>query len=493
MQAASTRSSSRAAADVDNLASLDQKLWVALACPTRGLEIDRRTLELIDTDKDERIRPPEILGAVTWARDVFRTLDDLFKGGDKIPLASINDKTQAGQDLLAGAKRILTNLGHTATADAINLAEVADTQREDLRQHALQLGDGIVPVESAEDDDTKAAITDVIAALGSVPDRSGKPGIDKTRSDAFFARVKVFAAWVDEGDAVRTLGDGTTPAAAALSAVRSKIDDFFVRCRLAGFDGRNPAEVTYSEEQAKARSPGRACRARGPRRRVDAARAHRDGSAAAPRRAQSGVGDAHGDVRRDRGHPGARPVRGRDDREGLGEPEGAALAPYYDAWLAKQPADDGHEEARRRAHPRARAGDTETRIADLIARDAAVTSESNQIEAVEKMLRLRRDFVALLRNFVSFADFYRTRLGAFQVGTLYVDGRSCDASCMFVDDPVKHMELGALSKSYLVYCEVTRKKDVEKRSLVAAVTAGDVDNLMMGRNGASSTTARATA
>src|SRR5450755_3681812 len=82
------------AADVDNLASLDQKLWVALACPTRGLEIDQRTLELIDTDKDERIRPPEVLAAVSWARDVFRTFDDLFKGGDKIPLASINDKTQ---------------------------------------------------------------------------------------------------------------------------------------------------------------------------------------------------------------------------------------------------------------------------------------------------------------------------------------------------------------------------------------------------------------
>ena len=39
-----------------NLDALDQKLWVALACPTNGLEIDARTLALIDTDKDGRVR-----------------------------------------------------------------------------------------------------------------------------------------------------------------------------------------------------------------------------------------------------------------------------------------------------------------------------------------------------------------------------------------------------------------------------------------------------
>ena len=49
--------------DIMNLDKLDQKLWVALACPTRGLEFDTKTLELIDTDKDGRIRAPEIIAA----------------------------------------------------------------------------------------------------------------------------------------------------------------------------------------------------------------------------------------------------------------------------------------------------------------------------------------------------------------------------------------------------------------------------------------------
>ena len=57
----------RSGQDIVHLPELDQKLWVALACPTRGIEFDTRTLDLIDTDQDGRIRPPELLAACAWA------------------------------------------------------------------------------------------------------------------------------------------------------------------------------------------------------------------------------------------------------------------------------------------------------------------------------------------------------------------------------------------------------------------------------------------
>ena len=44
--------------DLAHLAELDQKLWVALSCPVKGLELDPRTLELLDLDKDGRVRAP---------------------------------------------------------------------------------------------------------------------------------------------------------------------------------------------------------------------------------------------------------------------------------------------------------------------------------------------------------------------------------------------------------------------------------------------------
>ena len=67
-------------ADLMALDQLDQKLWVALACPTSGLEFDKATLALIDTDKDGRVRAPELIAAVKWAGGLLKNPDDLLKG-----------------------------------------------------------------------------------------------------------------------------------------------------------------------------------------------------------------------------------------------------------------------------------------------------------------------------------------------------------------------------------------------------------------------------
>jgi len=47
-------------ADLLALKELDQKLWVALSCPTRGIEFDTKTLDLIDTDTDTHVRANEV-------------------------------------------------------------------------------------------------------------------------------------------------------------------------------------------------------------------------------------------------------------------------------------------------------------------------------------------------------------------------------------------------------------------------------------------------
>src|SRR5512138_1794372 len=115
-------------ADLLNLDKLDQKLWVALACPIAGLEFDPRTLALIDTDKDGRVRAPELIAAVKWAGSMLKNPDDLVKGGDSLAFASINDSTPEGKQLLASAKQISANLGNKG-ATGINLAEASDATR----------------------------------------------------------------------------------------------------------------------------------------------------------------------------------------------------------------------------------------------------------------------------------------------------------------------------------------------------------------------------
>src|SRR5438034_10769230 len=91
-------------ADLASLDQLDQKLWVALACPTTGLEFDARTLALVDTDQDGRIRAPELIAAAKWAGERLKNPDDLLKSSSSLPLTAINDSTPEGQTLVASAR-----------------------------------------------------------------------------------------------------------------------------------------------------------------------------------------------------------------------------------------------------------------------------------------------------------------------------------------------------------------------------------------------------
>ena len=161
--------------DLLHLADLDQKLWVALSCPVKGLEIDEKTLALIDSDKDGRIRVPELLEAIRWAALYLKDAATLLRSNDTLPLADLNEATPEGRAALASAQRILQSIGK-APADPITLADVADTTKVFA---ATKLnGDGVLPATSAPTPETAALVTEIIGYAGSVPDRSGQPGLD---------------------------------------------------------------------------------------------------------------------------------------------------------------------------------------------------------------------------------------------------------------------------------------------------------------------------
>jgi len=146
--------------DLLHLDQLDQKLWLALACPTRGIEFDTKTLDLIDTDKDGRIRAPEIIAAAKWGVTMLKNPDDLVKGAAALPLASINDANPEGASLLASAKQILINLGKN-DATAITADDTADTAK--IFALTKFNGDGIIPPDAADDPKLQTVINDIIA------------------------------------------------------------------------------------------------------------------------------------------------------------------------------------------------------------------------------------------------------------------------------------------------------------------------------------------
>jgi hypothetical protein len=464
--------------DLRRLRQLDPTLWVALACPVKGLEFDERTLALMDSDGDGRIRIPEVLAAVEWACAQLSDPATLYRGGD-LPLAAITEATDEGQRLRASAREILKSLGkpdatHISVADTMEKAKVFAESRYN--------GDGVVSLEIIADAGVRAVAEAVIASVGAATDRSGRAGVSQETLDAFFAECEAYVAWYGrsaaEAASLLPLGEQTVPAFGALQAVRAKVDDYFARCRVAAFDARataalNRDEAAYAAVAAKPLTAAAADVADFPLATVAAGR---------PLPLGEGVNPAWAGAMATFVAQVVTPVLG--PRSVLTETEWASVTSRFAAYAAWE-ADKHGAKVEALGIARVReilASGARAALNAMIAEDAAVAPAMNAIDNVERLARYHRDLVALLNNFVAFRDFYgRERPAVFQAGTLFLDGRSADL-CVRVDDAGKHAALAGLAKCYLAYCECTRPSG-EKMTIAAAFTGGDADNLMVGRNG----------
>ncbi len=127
----------------------------------------------------------------------------------------------------------------------------------------------------------------------------------------------------------------------------------------------------------------------------------------------------------------------------------------------------------------------EAGVAAAAAADAEALAAGKAVFAdLRKLLLIHRDFYRLLRNFVTFEDFYDTKqsvVASFQAGTLVIDQRICRL-CIRVNDMVKHDMQAPLSGIYLLYCDCESKKLGKKMQIVAAMTQGEIKNLSVGKN-----------
>ncbi len=380
------------AADLLALKELDQKLWVALSCPVKGIEFDPRTLALIDTDNDGQLRAPELLAAIDWAAARLADPGVLAQQLDGVPFAAIKD--DEGNSALRAAARGLLSEGQTLIS-----VYAASAAEADFTAHAL-------------------------------------------------------AAWEAAGSAAKPLGDATEAACAALTAVKEKLDDFFVRCRLAAFDTRAGDAMNASDDALK--SLGAAA----------LTSAHAD-IAALPL-AKVGAG--------------ATVPLGADINSGINPAWSASIASFREAAVVPLL---GLRAALTESDWLAVQDQLAVFIAWQAAKPAGLPPEAEAVRDLERLARYVRDLLPLANNFVAFRDFYTHQGKAtFQIGTLYLDGRSAEL-CVAVNDAGKHAALAGLSRICLVYCDCIRvgQNGGEKLSIAAAFTAGDSDQLMVGRNG----------
>lgn len=465
--------------DFRNLDQLDQKLWAALSCPVRGLEFSPRTLELLDTDGDRRIRVLEVISAIKWTCSVLKNPEDLIKGSPALPLDAINDTTAEGRQLLSSTREILKNLGK-ADASAITPEDTTDTAR--IFAKTRFNGDGIIPLTATDDVGLKKAIGDIIALMGSEKDLSGEQGISYEKVKKFFEEAQAFSDWWSDAEAkaekVLPFGDMTIQALDAYQAMKAKIDDYFIRCHLVAFDSHaaeplNPSKATYRALAHKSLSVKADELATLPLARIEAER---------PLPLIEGLNPVWIELMEEFRTNIVQPLFGTKTSLTAGEWEIIrAKFAAYEEWQAVKKGTLVEKLGLKRVRELLMNGCKEA-IFELIAKDKSLEPEVKAIAAVERLAHYYRDLITLINNFVSFRDFYTGKKKAiFQAGTLYLDQRSCDL-CLKVDDVGKHSTLAQLSRIHLVYCECTRNGNTEKLNIVAALTSGDSGNLMVGRN-----------
>ena len=455
--------------DIAHLAELDPKMWTVLSCPITGLEIDDKSLAFMDTDGDGKIRVNDVIATSKWVTSVLKNTDLLLEGKDQIALDELNLENESGKKLYNSAKQILANLGKEGTV--ISLADTVDSAA--IFAKTRFNGDGVITEATAEDADHKAVIAAAVACLGGVADRSGAQGVNADMVEAFYKNLTDYLAW-HEAEVEAPFGADTDAAIAAYNALDAKVKDFFMRSKLATFSPDSTASLDVQNSRIEAISA-------------------------------DNLTDKTAEIA---AYPIARVT---------GKPEIDLSAPINPAWAAqfntlKKVALAGEKVLTEEvwaavgakfsaytAWKGAKAGaaveglgvdamkkfieqDNKAALLDLIAQDAAVAEEAANIDMVNKFLYVFRDFYRLLRNFVTLHDFYNKDVQAiFQSGRLIVDQREC-RFCMHVADAGKHNATAASSGMFLVYCDCTTKSKPGKLQIVAAVTVGEIGDLVVGKN-----------
>lgn len=387
--------------DIAHLNELDQKLWTVLSCPVKGLEFDEKTLALMDADKDGRIRVNEVVTASQWLTKVLKDMNYLLEGKDTIDFSQVQDNTDEGKEVLESARLILKQLG--VEKESISMADVAEYM-------------------AGYEEKCKADYT------AANPDPHELP-----------------------------YGDKSDDAEAAVNALRAKVADYFMRCKLVQFDEEASAALDVQVEKIAAISG-------------------------------SNLADNAAEIS---SYPLARPVKAATLplNGGINPAWQAAFATLKELVLDVDFAGkESITEAEWNTVLAKVDAYTEWKAAGETAMNEAVAEKlkvhSAAIEPVEKLLRLCRDFFKLLRNFVVFKDFYNRAAGntaIFQAGQLYIDQRCCDL-CVRVDDMGKHLNSAGKSGMYLLYCHCVSKVKGTEMDIVAALTDGDIKDLHEGKN-----------
>lgn len=386
--------------DIARLGELDPKLWTIHSCPVGNVIFDKETLTIIDNDNDGRIRLDDVVATAQWVTSALRNKDLLLRKESEIAISEFDEQSEVGKLLADSARALL--------------------EKEGVEKETISMED-----------------------------------IEKFREGVADRANAAKEAAVIKAELASPFGENTAAAVEACNALRDKVADFFLRCKLVSFNEECRSAVDMSIDSIT--SVGNASLSE-----------HGEVIAACPLARpdkgsllslNEGINPAwQAPMAKmkalvlDAEFPGA---------EAITEEQWNAVVSKMDGYLAEKAA-------------------IEASGAELL--DGSVAAETALVEPLHKFIRLYRYFYEFLHNFVSFSELYGNLDNCVvNAGKLLIDQRCCEL-CVNVKDMSQHGEMAALSGMFLIYCDCVERVSGEKMQIVAALTAGSIRDIRVGKN-----------
>ena len=177
----STRVKIQSGDDIRHLGELDQKMWTVLSCPVTGLEIDERSLRLMDTDGDGQLHVTEVIKTAEWLSATLRNLDTLYLQTDRVDKDNIMDP-----DLRAIADKL-----PEATLAALDEVLASITVEEETAPEAPYPANVIEAYKAKKDEYAAYFEQEKLQKLGlaAIPEETPKPGMKEAEFIAMGAKI----------------------------------------------------------------------------------------------------------------------------------------------------------------------------------------------------------------------------------------------------------------------------------------------------------------
>lgn len=448
-------------ADIDALATLDQKYWLMLSCPVKGLGEGETIGQLLDTDKDGRVRVFEVLAAIDWLRPRLNDFELLFNPAKGLSLADIRTTTPEGEALVKVFQRL-------APEGTLTMA----TMDEAIAKFRAQVdnGDGVVPATAAGEAWTALGEA-IVAVTGGAIAIDGTKGITKDVMETFLKARADYEGWKQAAPTTADFPATIDPAkaSAAVNAIAAKVDAFFLACDMvrynpaakATFDA--PTDVTQLAT-APICLPDAEAYTLPFERGINPTDSANMAIVAALAKALDADAEALDSA--------------------LWKRVKVAVEPFA-TWAAKKPAGADIFAAMDEAQWAATINkEAQKAFQAAIDKDVAQAPLAATFDDLRRLVILRVDFLRFLRNFVNVEDLYPvSKRALFQVGTLYMDGRSCTLCFPIEQAAAAHSAAAKSSNCCLAYCTLSRPAEKKTKVICAVFTAGTATTLATGRNG----------